>query len=121
MPRFVVHLHKATHLHYDFRLELDGVLKSWAVPKGLPATSGIKRLAISVDDHPLSYINFHGTIPEGSYGAGTVKIWDKGNYEMTDRKKDKIVFSLKGRKLKGSYVLLRTNGKNWLLFKKSRQ
>jgi DNA ligase D-like protein (predicted 3'-phosphoesterase) len=124
MPRFVIHKHAASHLHYDFRLELDGALKSWAVPKEPPRESGIKRLAVQVEDHPLSYADFHGIIEEG-YGKGTVKIWDSGKFELLDRKPEKIVFKLKGRKMKGEYVLVRfkTNkeknaNKNWLLFKK---
>lgn len=123
-PRFVVHEHHATHLHYDFRLELDGMLKSWAVPKEPPKTAGVKRLAIQVEDHELSYINFQGVIKEG-YGKGTVKIWDRGIFDLVDRKKDKIVFKLYGKKMKGEYVLIRfkikeekRTAKNWLLFKK---
>jgi len=122
-PRFVVQEHHASHLHWDFRLELDNVLKSWAVPKEPPTKSGIKRLAVEVEDHELSYINFKGIIPEGSYGAGTVKIWDRGNYELESRKPEKIVFKLHGKKLKGTYVLLkfkRVGEKNWLLFKKDK-
>ena len=117
MSRFVIQKHKATHLHFDFRLEMDGVLKSWAVPKGLPEMQGIKRLAVSVEDHPLGYIDFEGVIPEGSYGAGEVEIWDKGEYELESREKDKIVFHLTGKKLKGRYALIHTSGKNWLIFK----
>ncbi|HIH32555.1 TPA: 3'-phosphoesterase [Candidatus Woesearchaeota archaeon] len=119
MPRFVVHEHHARNLHYDLRLELDNVLKSWAVPKEPPLVAGIKRLAIQVDDHDLSYIGFKGAIEEG-YGKGTVKIWDKGNYEIESRKEKKLAFILKGRKMKGRYVLLKfEKAKNgWLLFKK---
>lgn len=120
MSIFVIQEHHATHLHWDFRLELDGVLKSWAVPKEPPTEKNIKRLAIEVEDHDLSYANFEGEIKEG-YGKGTVKIWDKGNYKLEDRKPNKIVFELKGKKLKGKYFLLRTalggNKKNWLIFK----
>ncbi len=117
MPIFVVHKHAATHLHYDFRLSLNGVLKSWAVPKELPRTKGVKRLAISVSDHLLSYAKFQGTIPKGMYGAGTVKIWDSGNYKMIEKKKDRLVFELKGKKLKGKYCLIKFKEKNWLFFK----
>ncbi|MEM0230776.1 MAG: DNA polymerase ligase N-terminal domain-containing protein [Candidatus Woesearchaeota archaeon] len=122
MPlRFVVQEHHASHLHWDFRLELDGVLKSWAVPKEPPTKPGIKRLAVEVEDHDISYIDFEGTIPEGSYGAGTVKIWDSGTFKLESRRPEKIVFKLDGKKMKGEYVLLKfskAGEKNWLLFKK---
>lgn len=124
MPIFVVQEHKASHHHWDFRLEIDGVLKSWAVPKEPPHESGVKRLAVAVDDHDLSYATFEGTIPEGQYGAGTVKIWDKGTYNMISEHKNKMVFELKGKKLKGEYVLLKfekAGPKNWLLFKKQEE
>ena len=117
MPNFVIQKHKATHLHFDFRLEMDGVLKSWAVPKGLPETQGIKRLAVAVEDHSLDYINFEGVIPEGHYGAGVVEVWDKGEYELESREKDKIVFRLAGKIIKGRYALIHTSNKNWLIFK----
>lgn len=117
MARFVVHRHDATHLHYDLRLERDGVLKSWAVPKGLPLSPGIKRLAVEVEDHPLDYIDFEGEIPEGSYGAGTVEVWDSGSFEAESWEKDKIVFNVKGKKHSGRYALIHTGGKNWITFK----
>ena len=98
---------------------MDGVLKSWAVPKGLPTEPGIKRLAVQVDDHPLSYIDFEGMIPKGMYGAGKVEIWDKGTYTLRYRSTDKIEFTLHGEKLKGNYLIIRFKGNNnWLLFKK---
>ena len=97
---------------------MDGVLKSWAVPKEPPTKSGIKRLAVQVEDHDLDYIDFKGTIPEGMYGAGTVEIWDKGTYTLKSRKENKIEFTLHGDKLKGDYVLLRFRDNNWLFFKK---
>ena len=114
---FVVQKHWATHLHYDFRLEMNGVLKSWAVPKGIPMKRGIKRLAVQTEDHPLSYANFEGVIPKGFYGAGKVKIWDKGKYKLIKKSKDEIIFELHGKKLIGRYVLVRMKGNNWLIFK----
>ncbi|MBU2104825.1 MAG: 3'-phosphoesterase, partial [Nanoarchaeota archaeon] len=117
---FTVQEHNASHLHWDFRLELDGVLKSWAVPKEPPTEKGLKRLAIEVEDHDLSYANFEGDIKEG-YGKGSVKIWDKGTFKLIKKTSKEIEFELKGKKLKGKYVLLKTNfGKKengWLIFK----
>jgi bifunctional non-homologous end joining protein LigD len=118
--RFVVQEHHASHLHYDFRLELDGVLKSWAVPKGVPETAGVKRLAIQVEDHPVEYINFSGIIPEGQYGAGEVFIWDNGKYEILagDLNRGSLKIKLNGKKLKGDYALVRMKElKNWLIYK----
>jgi len=98
---------------------MNGVLKSWAVPKTPPIKSGVKRLAVQVEDHPVEYANFEGTIPEGEYGAGTVEIWDKGEYVLKARDEDKLVFEIKGRRLRGKYCLVRFKGnKNWLFFKK---
>jgi len=120
MSKFVIHKHFASHLHWDLRLEMGGVLKSWAVPKEPSTKKGIKRLAIQVEDHSLNYADFEGEIPEGNYGAGKVEIWDNGTYELEEIKKDKIIFDLHGKKLKGKYVLVKTNyGKNknsWLFF-----
>ena len=124
MPRFVVHKHHASHLHWDFRLELDGVLKSWAIPKEPPVGEGVKRLAVQVDDHALSYITFKGQIPEGSYGAGRVEIWDRGRFVMESCVPSKMVFELKGKRLKGAYVLLKfakAGPKSWLLFRKKQE
>ena len=116
---YVVQKHAATHLHFDLRLEMDGVLKSWAVPKEPPVEAGIRRLAIQVEDHPVTYADFEGTIPEGEYGAGTVEIWDKGTYKLIDRKESKLIIDINGEKLQGPYVLVRFKGpKNWLFFKK---
>ena len=116
---YVVQKHAATNLHYDLRLEMDGVLKSWAVPKEPPVELGVRRLAVQVEDHPVAYATFEGSIPEGEYGAGTVEIWDKGTYRMVDRKEDKLVVDINGKKLRGQYVLVRFRGKkNWLFFKK---
>jgi len=116
---FVIHEHHATHLHWDLRLEMNGVLKSWAIPKEPPRRKGVKRLAIQVEDHTLEYANFQGRIPEGRYGAGLVKIWDKGYYEIKERDEKKIVFTLHGKKLNGDYCLvkLKDKNKNWLFFK----
>jgi len=131
--RFVVQRHDASRLHYDFRLELGGALKSWAVPKGPSMNPTDKRLAVMVEDHPVSYINFDGEIPEGNYGAGTVEVWDSGVFFPVDEKLEKIserqallalkkgelkIF-LKGKKLEGGFVLVRLHNdeKNWLLIK----
>lgn len=124
-PRFVVQKHNASHLHYDFRLEVDGVLASWAVPKGPSTDPSEKRLAVRTEDHPLDYAAFEGTIPEGQYGAGEVEIWDKGTYQNLKDipisealEKGHITFHLQGDKLKGGYALTRTGqGKNWLMVK----
>jgi len=117
---FVVHEHHARNLHFDLRLERDGVLKSWAVPKGVPLVTGEKHLAVAVEDHQLDYRLFEGTIPEGEYGAGTVSIWDSGQYESKHWDNNKIEITFHGSRLEGPYVLVRFNraGKNnWLLFR----
>jgi bifunctional non-homologous end joining protein LigD len=123
VPSFVVHEHWATAHHFDFRLEMDGVLKSWAVPKGPPLGSGIKRLAVAVDDHPLDYGSFEGSIPEGSYGAGKVVIWDKGEYTLIERVPRLLRFELHGNKLRGEYALVyfkeERGQAQWLLLKKT--
>jgi len=116
--RFVVQKHRATHLHYDFRLEMDNVLKSWAVPKEPPTTSGVRRLAVQVEDHAIDYIDFEGTIPEGQYGAGTVEIWDKGMYTLKNRTDKMVEFTLHGSKLSGDYALVHFKENNWLLIRK---
>ncbi len=119
---FVVHEHWASRHHFDFRLEMDGVLKSWAVPKGPPETKGIKRLAIAVEDHDLEYGTFEGDIPEGEYGAGKVSIWDSGNYDLKIREPRKITFELHGKRLQGEFELIlmkEDHGRQlWLLFKR---
>jgi bifunctional non-homologous end joining protein LigD len=131
---FVVQRHKASRLHYDFRLELDGVLKSWAVPKGPSMNPKDKRLAMMVEDHPYDYKDFEGTIPEGNYGAGIVEIWDNGTYSDLENSPTEIAeknlraglksgdfkFTLYGKKLKGEFVLVKLKGKednSWLLIK----
>ncbi|MFI5294781.1 MAG: DNA polymerase ligase N-terminal domain-containing protein [Thermodesulfovibrionales bacterium] len=123
MSIFVVHEHHAKRLHFDLRLEMAGVLKSWAVPKGPSMNPAEKRLAVMVDDHPLDYAGFEGTIPEGMYGAGEVFIWDKGAFELKGGSigTGKLEIVLKGKKLKGMFVLARMSGKekDWLLIKKT--
>ena len=117
---FVVQEHHARRLHYDLRLESGGVLKSWAVPKGFPASPEEKRLAVETEDHPVEYAKFEGSIPEGQYGAGTVKIWDKGSFETKVWDENKVEFTLNGERLKGRYILVRlkkAGEKSWLLLK----
>ena len=122
--RFVIHEHHARNLHFDLRLEIDGVLKSWAVPKGPSMRAADKRLAIAVPDHSLNYIDFEGTLEEGSYGAGEVRVWDDGKYETksdpaAQYEAGKIVLTFFGLKLRGEFVLVRVYGRNdqWLLIK----
>ncbi len=116
---FVVQRHAAKNLHWDLRLEEKGVLKSWAVTKLPPREKGVKRLAIKVEGHPLEYAKFKGVIPEGNYGAGTVKIWDKGSYNLIKKTNKEYEVDFKGKKLKGRYLLIKTNyAKNsWIFFK----
>jgi bifunctional non-homologous end joining protein LigD len=133
---YVIQKHAASRLHYDLRLELDGVMKSWAVPKGPSLDPAVKRLAIHVEDHPIEYNRFEGTIPAGEYGGGTVMIWDQGTYTAVGREEDpeaalragyrkgELKFVLRGKRLKGSWVLVRTRGRGdrsrqgqWLLIK----
>jgi len=126
--RFVIHEHHARQLHYDFRLEIDGVLKSWAIPKGPSLNPVDKRLAVMVDDHLLEYFDFEGIIPEGQYGSGAVVIWDSGTYSLFEGdnpmealESGKIVMELHGKILKGGFSLVQMKGrgeKNWLLIKK---
>src|SRR5437016_5993125 len=121
---FVVQKHRATALHYDFRLEADGVLLSWAVPRGPSMDPAVKRMAVHVEDHPVAYANFEGVIPEGEYGGGTVMVWDFGIYGAENTTsvskaiaKGELKFALLGQKLKGSFVLVRTRDRQWLLIK----
>lgn len=116
MQRFVIHEHHASHLHWDLRLQVDRVLKSWAIPKGIPIESGTKRLAIQVVDHPLSYINFEGTITEG-YGKGTVKIWDQGTYNFQELKSNKMKIDFYGNVIQGLYIMIKMSNGNWLIYK----
>lgn len=131
-PTFVIQKHDASHLHYDLRLEINGVLVSWAVPKGPPLIESERRLAIQTEDHPLEYAHFEGRIPEGNYGAGTVKIWDKGTFFNIKEKNGKLIpleeclkqgqleVFFEGNKMNGPYALIKTkmSGKDqWLLLK----
>ncbi|MAG11049.1 3'-phosphoesterase [Candidatus Pacearchaeota archaeon] len=120
MPIFVIQEHRAKNLHWDFRLEINKILKSWALPKPPPDRKKIRRLAIQVPDHELSYAKFEGIIKEG-YGKGKVKIWDSGKYDLIYKGKDKIEFELFGKKLTGKYVLINAkmggDKNNWLFFK----
>jgi len=126
---FVVQKHRASHLHYDFRLEIEGVLKSWAVPKGPSLDPSERRLAVRVEDHPYAYRNFEGTIPAGQYGAGEVIVWDRGTYRSAEGdgeaalrrglRKGALSLVLRGKKLKGGFSLVRLKrSRNWLLIKK---
>jgi DNA ligase D-like protein (predicted 3'-phosphoesterase) len=117
-PIYVIQEHHASSLHWDLRFEINEVLKSWALPKGAPKGNE-RRLAVQVPDHPIEYAAFEGTIPEGNYGAGRVKIWDNGTFELESKKPNKIVVIIKGNKLKGRYCLLHFKPKerNWLFFK----
>ncbi len=132
-PRFVIQKHDARNLHYDFRLEVNGVLKSWAIPKGPSTDPDQRRLAVPTEDHPIDYIDFEGVIPKGNYGAGTVIVWDTGSYRNLNKKNGQDVSMeesvdnghvniwLEGHKLKGGYALIRTgrgNRKFWLFLKK---
>jgi len=119
---YSIQKHSAKHLHYDLRLEKNGVLKSWAIPKEPPTKKGEKRLAVQTEDHPVDYAFFEGIIPEGLYGAGKVEVWDRGTYEIVEEHENSLVIRIKGKKLKGDYVLVKTkisnNPKNWLFFKR---
>jgi DNA ligase D-like protein (predicted 3'-phosphoesterase) len=119
---YVIQKHQASHLHYDLRLEEGGVLRSWAIPKAPVNKEGVRRLAVRTEDHPLGYETFEGAIPEGEYGAGTVEIWDRGEYRPLESTPDKMTVEISGRKLKGRFALIkikaREGGDNaWLFFK----
>ena len=125
LRRFVIHEHHARNLHYDLRLEIGGVLKSWAVPKGVSLDPADRRLAVAVPDHSMQYGSFEGTLAEGTYGAGEVRIWDEGEYDtekepQAQYDKGKLTFELYGSKLRGEFTLVKMHGssKNWLLIKK---
>ncbi|MBE7413745.1 MAG: hypothetical protein HS130_00375 [Deltaproteobacteria bacterium] len=115
--KFAVHSREAKRPHYDLGLERGGVFKSWAVPRGMPENPGVKRLAVEVEDHPLDYFGFEGTIPEGRYGAGKAEVWDLGTYVVEAWEKDRITVEFIGKKLSGRYALVRFMEKNWLVIK----
>src|SRR5919205_1221627 len=115
LPRFVVQEHHARSLHWDLRLEHDGTLASWAVPKGIPPDPDRNHLAVRTEDHPLEYLDFHGEIPDGEDGAGTMRIWDRGTYELHKFREDEVMITFHGERLEGRYVLFRTRGKNWMI------
>jgi bifunctional non-homologous end joining protein LigD len=114
-PRFVVQEHHARSLHWDLRLEHDGTLASWAVPKGIPQDPRRNNLAVRTEDHPLDYLDFHGEIPKGEYGAGTMVIWDRGTYELHKWREDEVMVTFAGERIQGRYVLFRTDGSNWMI------
>src|SRR5688572_22013483 len=113
--RFVVQEHHARALHWDLRLEHEGALASWAVPKGIPADPGRNGLAVRTEDHPLEYLDFEGDIPEGEYGAGTMRIFDRGTYELHKWREKEVMVTLHGERIRGRYVLFPTSGKNWMI------
>ena len=113
--RFVVQEHHARSLHWDLRLEHEGTLASWAVPKGIPPDPRRNNLAVRTEDHPLEYLDFHGEIPKGEYGAGTMKIYDRGTYELHKWRDDEVMVTFAGERVRGRYVLFRTDGSNWMI------
>src|SRR3954447_1238823 len=113
--RFVVQEHSARSMHWDLRLEHAGTLASWAVPKGIPTDPQRNNLAVQTEDHPLEYLEFHGTIPEGNYGAGTMRIFDRGTYELHKWREKEVMITFFGERVRGKYVLFRTGGKNWMI------
>jgi DNA ligase D-like protein (predicted 3'-phosphoesterase) len=118
-PVYVIQEHHASRLHWDLRFEVDDTLKSWALPKEPPQKIGEKRLAVSVDDHPIEYALFEGEIPKGNYGAGKVKTWDRGTFEVIEKSNKKLVVNIHGYRLQGKYCLIhfKPEGNNWLFFK----
>src|SRR5689334_445077 len=115
VARYVVQEHHARALHWDLRLERDGVLASWAVPKGIPVDPHENHLAVRTEDHPMEYLDFHGEIPRGQYGAGTMTVWDHGEYETFEWEPGKVVVRFEGERVHGRYALFRTGGKNWMI------
>ena len=113
--RFVIQEHNARRLHWDLRLEHEGVLVSWALPRGVPEHPDENRLAVHTEDHPLEYLDFHGEIPKGEYGAGTMKVWDTGTYEAEKFREGEVIATFHGERLQGRYALFATRGKDWLI------
>jgi len=118
-PRFVIQEHSARRLHWDLRLEHDGVLWSWAVPKGIPMLNKPNHLAVRTEDHPLEYLTFHGDIPKGQYGAGSMTIWDAGTYEPEKLEDDEVIVTFHGERVDGRYVLFQTRGDQWMIHRMS--
>src|SRR5262249_35758949 len=118
-PRFVVQEHHARRLHWDLRLEHDGVLWSWAVPKGIPMLNKPNHLAVRTEDHPLEYLTFHGEIPKGQYGAGTMTVWDSGTYDPVKLEDDEVIIDFHGTRVDGTYVLFQTRGDQWMIHRMS--
>src|ERR671922_2484139 len=113
--RFVVQEHHARRLHWDLRMEHEGTLASWALPRGVPAHPDENRLAVHTEDHPLEYLEFAGEIPKGEYGAGKIEVWDSGTYEAEKFRDDKVIVTLDGERVKGKYALFPTKGDNWMI------
>ena len=113
--RFVVQEHDASRLHWDLRLEHEGTLASWALPRGVPEHPDENRLAVRTEDHPLEYLEFQGEIPKGEYGAGTMTVWDRGTYEAEKFRDDEVIATFDGERLRGRYALFRTREKNWMI------
>src|SRR5918996_991392 len=113
--RFVVQQHDATRLHWDLRLEHDGVLASWALPRGVPAHPDENRLAVHTEDHPLEYLDFEGEIPKGEYGAGTMRVWDSGTFEAEKFRENEVIATFHGERMRGRYAIFQTRGKDWLI------
>src|SRR5918996_6558002 len=113
--RFVVQEHHARRLHWDLRMEHDGVAVSWALPRGVPAHPDENRLAVHTEDHPLEYLEFEGEIPKGEYGAGAMGIWDAGTYEAEKFRDDEVILTFAGERVEGRYALFQTDGKNWMI------
>src|SRR6476646_372946 len=114
-PRFVVQEHSARSMHWDLRLEHEGTLASWAVPRGLPADPKRNHLAVRTEDHPIEYLDFHGEIPRGEYGAGTMRIYDRGTFELHKWRDAEVMVTFHGERVQGKYVLFKTEGKNWMI------